>query len=445
MYLILIFFTAIVFSFLGYRQSKTLFNPIMIFNTWWLICITIAYINPYALFPVTNEAYLYFFLGMLSFDIASVLTLSLPHKKKSIEFFNNKIKETFKKKEINTKLFLEIQWILVIVILPYAIKAINRFIAYGWMGMRGGGTASDPLFHSTVEIQIYRNLLVLPCYFSCTVLASILFASGKLKIRQMIPTLILVIFQVFITSGRLDQYRFIIFMVFAFGCCRNIENNKKIVKKVKNNKRFLVVLLIAIIALAINVSGVRSLTIENDLLSQSIKTMIIYLTGSLHYFSITLSNPDSYGLNGPLFYGMGFIGSIWDTFATFCSFFLHIKIATSSDVTFYIDSPNYIGNGIYYNAFPTMYYIFIRDLGPIGVILETSIFSIICSKIFLWFKMKKNTISLSFYIIFIYLMINSVLWWELKRVELLFAILHLCWIVPLIEKKSNSKFKGEDI
>ncbi len=428
---------AVFFTYIAWLQEKNLVNPVSLFNLSWLFSLLLAKWNPYGLYEVHDATYLYSLVGLFCFDIFSFFTLYLYKNQKSIIKNND-----FKDFSINIKPIITYQWFLILFLSVPFSKALTYFLNGGWMGIRTINSEGDfekLIFTSTPMVMLYRNLLVHPGIIATITLLSTLVFLDKIKLKQLFPSLILIVMTVILSSGRMIIYRYILIFYLSFLTVRTLTKKKMEKKTLRMIAFFIVIALIAIIS----ITDERSISDSGNTIERTIQTIIIYFSGSIFYFDQILFNPANFDVGTTLEFGKIFFGGIIDFFATFLSFFFDIKIDTSIEATSIIGIAHSIGPNIMYNAFPTVYYFFAKDFGFIFGFLELSIVSVIVSEIYIKMKKSHSIFWASLYIIIAYLVVNLVLWWDLLRLEFWFGIIQLILLLNITAKRKSKKKKFE--
>jgi oligosaccharide repeat unit polymerase len=227
----------------------------------------------------------------------------------------------------------------------------------------------------------------------------------------------------FITGERTHFFALFIFFVAAY--FMSIKKENKGQPKRKRNIRIIVassIVVFIIVTMGRGISG-------DNLVVNLFKTIFLYFSGGIHIFSNVLSNQVEFGLEN-LTYGLASFSGFVSLFTTFTYVFLGIPSDgpfNTSIIQSYLSGNIQIGESTYMNAFPTMFYYFIRDFGFFGLFFMSLFFSSIILLIFKSHR-RNNFLASIVYIYICYLLIMTVCWWEPQRTEFWSSLFHLLWL-----------------
>jgi hypothetical protein len=183
---------------------------------------------------------------------------------------------------------------------------------------------------------------------------------------------------------------------------------------------------------------------KSGTISYAFKTLITYFCGGTRLLNQTIENPLSFGLDT---YTYGYC-----TFAGFFSILnvvnmyllgrfglnpLPMNFAAELQVQDFISRNVHIGTASIINAFPTMYYFFLRDGGILFLVAAVFLFSR-----FITFYEKRsarrNSLKSSFtYGLLFYVSIMTVCWWEPIRTEFWMTLLWGRLLCRMVEKRKT--------
>ncbi|WP_404445972.1 oligosaccharide repeat unit polymerase [Sutcliffiella horikoshii] len=401
-----IFFMTIIFT-----KNKEINYLVLIFNLLWIIIALVSYpylINKNIVYIQYIQSYILFF--MISMNIGFLFFM--PSSK------NYKGNRTVVSDKINYGNFWFIL-IVVFILLSFFFRRVLTHVLNGDLTLirrmiytETVGTENS-LFNSGIEtifIQWFANSLILALF-----IILISFYMIGLKNNKLLIFLFLIgIYYAFLTGGRMMLFRFAIIIIGAILLLK-MKDIKYIVndtyhRTIRNRKKKLRNIIVLIFFMGVVFTVMRSDNNFSITDNQIIIEMLNYFRLPIVYFTTLIENSN---FNSGFLYGGGFVGGL----------FLPIELIWKNFSENIIDLPpriiidelepfQYIGEGLIFNALPTMLYVFYRDGGVIGIIINSLIFSLYLSIAYRNYLSKKNIRSISLYILAFYVMVMGIIRWE---------------------------------
>ncbi|CAI3433533.1 oligosaccharide repeat unit polymerase [Enterococcus cecorum] len=403
-YLICLFCLILLIFLIFYESS--LVKVSIIFTGYWTFIMWMATIY---IKDIDYIVYLIIFIGIIFFNFGVFST------KYRINFFQNN-KSTY---EIDEK-SLEISFFPIMFFLIFlSIKVINlihsgvsfNIIRYKYM---------DEILNNYILIVIFK-FFISPIIFAYVVafFSNVYASNGKIKKKFLAYSIILTILEFFVLSDRIIMLVWIIGGALSYNKLKTKINKKKI----KVLQRLSVVFILAIFGVLI----MR----QTDIL----RNTIIYLSGSLKFFSNSLTFNDyklTYGVASmqgvfrPIMGILEKIGISWNLFDEADKFLLNNQYTL---VTVFKDGGNI-------NYFTTSFAYFMKDFGLIGVMLFSFLWGRIAKKIEYDLNNSSDNAAIFFgnYIFVVYSIVLSTMNSLLAEVSFAWGIIF--FIIFFLKKKS---------
>lgn len=423
----------IALSVFYYSRYRTVLFPGVLFNTWWVIILTISLLNPLGFYSVSGQTRAILMLGLVCFNIPCLLFGITKSRESAI--YNSWDNET-----ISVNKLITIQVILCILLLPLVFKTIGIISEFGLLGMRTEYALNINGFMSTFERIFYIHFFVFPCSSACFLITSVLWAKGKMGLKGLLIGIINIILILMISAGRLMIFNAIIYLSVSYILYKPKKQFYE-VKFTKKKRWQIISIITCIVLLVIYITYERSYQ-AGSYLSAFFEALLTYFTGGIQLLDIAISSPESFGLTK---YALGsvFIAGFLSIFILVLYYVpgvaLNLELPTAYAQQYLTQSLS-IGPNHSINAFATMYYYFIRDFGFIGVILLTTLFSMTCLYSYKLLIQKTSLISTALFIQVVILIFYSVIWWEPYRMEFWAVLLNIGWLVPFLTHKIRVKF-----
>ena len=409
-YMIFLSFLSWIMFFVFYLQERKLLCPPVLFNAWWAITFMVDEINPYHLFSVSTEALLIIALGWFIFNLFSVLYLYPYHKKPVPDHHSTELVFDYNTDKISKFLF-GTQIFIAILMLFLLIRIIPFYFSRSLLEIRDAAAAGafkdGTVYMTTFQRLLFIHWLVFPLTKSLFVITSILWMTNKIQLKCFLIALVNMFFMTLICASRLPAFFAVIMLIF---CLTELRKRADRVKKNKKSKWIKLLLACALVYIVVN--GYSRDNSPTGVVYSILKSTITYFTGGMHLFTNALNNKAASGLNQYSFIVITFRGII-----SVCNQILYyctggwIPLLSSKFSLGYLDASNQIGQHDFINAFPTMYYYFMRDLGVLGVIVYTSIFAVIANMVYRKYKINRSVVSLIFLLEIDFIIFFSVCWW----------------------------------
>ena len=408
----------------------------------WGTVLLINFISPYGWNDMSFKTEMLVFIGSFVMNITILFS-------DTIYISAAQSNETIDKNSKNIKYFFRFQIILILLTLPIIIKAITILAQnnFDMMLLRRmyatGGTEGS--YMTTFERMFNIHYVVQPLAYGCIVFdAYLCFVDGFYK-KPMIYLVVISILVALFTAGRnVIMYSLIVLFV-AFFSTRRFNLNKKMSGSFKK-----VLFLMVFVCVAITVF--RGGNNEKNIFQTVIQTLCVYFGGGTRVLNETIINPSSYGL-GTLSFGMCIFGGLLSIYSTLDRYILGAfglnliprDFIINDYVQGYVSGYISIGENSKMNAFPTMFYYFMRDGGIVGLVFFTFIFTMVLIFAEKKFNASSNIKNFSIYAHLFHAGFMSVCWLETIREEFWMVIIWIIIIYNLFFKQKNQPKQGANV
>ncbi len=443
--MIILAVSSFVMFILFYKQEHRLLYPGTIFNLWWGIIIAVDVINPYKLYQISNEAIWIITLGWLVFNIVCIISLSKKKTAWNINASENNQPITFEcnVSNLSNKLYT-VQIILIISLIPLLVRIIPLYFNYSVLEIRNAAAAAEfsdsMVYMTTFERLFYFHWIVFPLIKSLFTVTLILWLIRKIKPKVFLLSIINMILVILISGSRLPAFFVAIMMIFSvieFEKHR-INKQQQVIYKSFNKKKKAIGLFILFAIIYMGINGYLRSSTTTTLISSMTKSIVVYFTGGMHLFSSALENKDAFGLNEHSYFIITFRG----IFAIISQLLYYLSGRTiplfiDKFTLSYLDTNYLISDTISINAFPTMYYYFMRDMGILGIIIFTGLFAFASNRIYRTYLKTRTVSSLVFLMEIGYIILFSVCCWLPIKQEYTMQIVYYILIFKVLTSKKK--------
>ncbi|MGZ0874782.1 O-antigen polymerase [Priestia megaterium] len=419
MNLIIIFMCLIIFL-ISYRYEKNIYNPTSFFSLMWLIIVFLASLRLYDLYEASSLTYLIILIGTFSFLFGSFMTqfFKIKHVKYYAGHTTNGNRTSILNGEPIGLYSVRICAIIVFLIyIPYFVEAI-QMISSGLTMQEIKANATSSEFRVSGLNAILYTYIAQPLRFILIPIAILNLTIDKRKdYLLLILTFCIIIFHFVSTGSKISLFYLavqLVLVIFMFKRKKNLLN-----RKMKIGIRIISILIVVIVYYY---------------LSQKDKgagiSLYTYISGAIPHLSIKLES----FLSHPTYtYGMtSFQGLVRPFINILPSLGLTAGppelFSTSEQITEYIESTSYIGNGLAYNAFVTMFYYFFVDGHLLGVIIGSLFYGIFCGNAYIKTAINPTRRSIVLYLMIIQLLLTSMVRFQFSNIVYALSFLYY-WIL----------------
>ena len=387
--------------FIYVTHKKNYRNPLGVFVYLWSVVFFLYEFRYLPLYDIEPSTYMMYFIGISSvavgYLISSVLTKKTPATDTASSINIVSTSTHLKHDGVNRLIFLTLCGLSIASFGLRAYKAITYWISGGIGELKSAiimdQALSISLFWDIVFTYIARPMqYVVAIYF-----IELLLTKTRDKIVKLVAFCIIILY--FVASGsKFSLAEYVIFM-FAYFLYFPPEKNTQLSSIYKKGMRFALFMIIIII-------GAMTLSSDNDVLG----SLYCYLCGCLPHSDQAL---EKFTLLPPFLGGVSFNG-----FLTLIKTPLAI-VGVLDNLQQYgaycfetmnmLEETSYIGDGIRYNAFVSMFTYFYIDGGYPGVFILSLIFGILCHRTFYYGKRRTSFKSVGMLLLFTYLIISSLI------------------------------------
>lgn len=403
-----------MFFVVSYLVNRELFNPLVVINLMFAMIVSGASIGLYGLYTSNNNALFVVLLGMFFINAGFFLghaasarrSTSTAYKVSRLE------NDTY---EINTTFLGFLTISLLYFTFYYLFFALNLFTkGYSLNTIRffyfNNNLMEESLHVGTNNLVSYgTSYLYNPSQHVFYVLTAIIlfdqtFMKEKKFWRKVVPfvTFLNILISMVSTGGRLAFFYFCVVLLVSFDVFKY-----KNVKKKSPEKAVVILIFCSLLVITYYVSTLR----ENDGSFDIIKRVYSYFCGCIPNLENNLrysckKTDYSYGVTlvsgfvRPLFTGMRLVFKtpIPQVFVNAEQYLI------DSSMTFLI------GDGLDYNAFVTIFYFFFRDMGWLGVVVDSFVFGVMLA--LLYFSAGKSIRNFSVYLLLMQAVFTSFIRWQ---------------------------------
>ncbi len=393
----------IFMTIFDYYIYKTVFSPVFMFNSLFLLIISLSSMRLYNLREYSIKSIEVIVLGMIFFSLGVFCTRIVSH-----EFLKNQ------NNVINYDDNLNVNWTFLKILLIVVTTGNVFSIIFSLKFLLGGGSYLELrnmiLGYNGAESLITNPLVnILTSYISGPGLTalipfSIFFLIRKKNIKFSLIILLNLVLATLSSGGRILLVYTVIQMFIGLS-----YSKKNIPKKIK--KVVIISSIIFFISIIV-LSNIRSST-------SIYRAFYAYFSGPVVLLSTWMTEVDTYNIHS---HGLGFIYPITYLLNSFCNL-----IGIPNDWVGVFPNQSM-------NAFSTLFYFFYKDFREFGVACFSFLFGSICG--FIYFKafIERKSKYLVYYLLGVQAIIGSFMIWQLGSTAFFLSIVFI--ILSLKSKKS---------
>lgn len=393
-------FVIILFSLLcvlfSYNKEKNIFNPMTLFFSYWLIVISLASLELYDIYSISQQAYFIIAIGMFSFACGYSITLKTPA---FITYNNSKPNSKY---TVRYKPFIIINIFIIIFLLLRLIDVINLLNqGYSWWLIRLMVTSveKDLALWGGSELNLYiYTYLVSPFVYLAVPTAIIdYFIEKKSRLFVLTTLIVMVLFSIVTVSRNILVFSIIYFIFTSIIYGKQLNLSEKIKKRLKKTP----------IIIILPITGIAVITLLRKADANFLKEAYVYLAGAIPSLSIRLTES---------FAEIRTYGFLTTRGFTRIFYIILDKIGIdypenyhkAQDILDNLELFIPIGKDIKMNAYATLFYHFYIDGGILGVIILSMLLGYIFRKAYQGIKYNINIRNAVFYLLLLQQLLFSV-------------------------------------
>ncbi|MDD7305115.1 MAG: O-antigen ligase [Peptoniphilaceae bacterium] len=373
----LIILLCLTIALIRFKILKLYLDPGAYFAIFWAILVSLASLRLYGLDGISEFGYFVMFIGILGYFFGDLLYVSLNKNKGK---FQTNLGVKNKEFKLNERL-LFVLYIITLIILFYnlinVIKLLidgNSYLAIRTMYSNQGSTnladGYNEVLRSALNVVLVQFISTPVVYASISILFVNLFMGNNNKWMFKF-TVLMAILWILTSGGR----SIILWSIINFFFCSLYF--KKKVKLKKRTKRLLIFSCLIILIIVVMVTSSRRIGKEFNILRQ----IYIYFPVALKNFDVHLSNISK--MNIQKTYGLSsFYGFVYPIIFIIHNIFGMKYPDLLIDARYYsftmLEKDVSVGNGIWMNAYATIFYQPYLDGGILGVFLFLAFFGFLC-------------------------------------------------------------------
>ena len=410
-----------------YRNNKSLLYPGVLFNFIWTFAIIANQVNLNGFYPVHEKTYLAICIGLIAFNIPFLYakTGGIGSQEFDIDSISDK----------SVQIILLIQVILLLLIIPLAIKAIPFYGLYGSNGFRTIVAESIKFgYMNTLERMIYIHYGVFPLSLVTNSIMIFLWVNGVTKLSFLLLGMINEGLISYCTGSR-GNFLIVMFVLIQTIMFSNESRQffSSLMRKIKRQVKWVVMALVAVL---IFISVQRGNVGEGNFLVEFARTISGNFSGGIQLFDLALQKPSEWGLEN-YYCGIATLNGFLRILA------LLISIVTLRHINIRIPSVTSYASGFFHvsatqtmNAYVTVFYTFMQDLGWLGLIVEPVIIGGIAVRNF---RRAKNDPSMYNMLILAYLnivLLFSTIRWRLMLTDWASMFIYVYLLCRILQGKN---------
>lgn len=405
------------FSVNGYRLNSV---GGVISLVWGCVLLVNA-ISPFEWYPISDDCNTVLLIGTMSICVGLFTgkrnTLSGNYYTNDEHVNENK-----------TKVFFVIQFIIILIMIPMVIKALqiilnNNLNLYILRDLYATGGESGS-YMTTFERLFYIHYIVGPMSTACILIDAILFFKNNMWKKPLIYLSVMAIFISIYSAARTTFFYAIIVMLI---CYIQFSNRHKRIDLVRIKRR-IKYFVFAFVILMVFITMFRDNT-DSRGISYIVKTLVQYFCGGTRILNQAMNSPVKYGLD-VYSYGYCTIGGFLAILSLVNTYIfgklglnlLPLNFNALMHVQDYMNSNIKYGPVSQMNAFPTMFYYFLRDGGVVYLVIIVFLFMKVLTRYERKCLLNPSIKSTFVYCYLFYVAIMTVCWWEPIRTEFWMAL-----------------------
>lgn len=346
--------------------NKILYNTLIrsnsLFNLTWCMCGALASLGIFGLNKPILLVHILTIVCILSFNIVYMFTSYKKPLKKLQE-------DQSKPNEPNYRIIIAANIVAWIFTLPFIGRSITLIREYGFSGLRSFAYVSSDALASTAQLTIFQNII--EPIFTITVLLCMIELSYK-RLRKSIVIFALLDISVYtlLFGGRAMIMEAGIFVFLSLWLrYRSFEKNF-ISILIKEHKPIILLMIIAF-------GGLVYLTTKRSIQNMSfLANVMVYFVGPFAFLSELIK--DNNALSSGFLFGKAIFGWILSLFSIIVKLVFGMDYNGADYLISQITAPRrLIGDGITFNALPTMLFPFIKDFGYLGSIIGPALYALV--------------------------------------------------------------------
>lgn len=405
----------IIFAIMGWYINKNIYNPQTIFNCWWGLVTFLSGFGLYGINVPGLKIYAIMFLGIITYNFCCILFAK-----------GRKNRKVVNTDHLNIKIYAILQIITFIFLFPKCItvlKLLGEGMPYSYIRM---------VYFETNQImnvyEVFINKYIIQPFLFVSILVIAIEILRKIKNKKIIIiSIVNILLNVFMNGGRTILFQLVIIALFSF----LIERKKvNISAKAKKNIKICILLIISVMILTTFKRATNVTNIVNEL----VKNIVLYFTGPIAFFEQCLTTISS---TSELMYGQGFFSGLIEPFTVLYSILTNgTPYMPANEIGIITQNAVLIGKDIYYNAYPTMFFTFLKDFGILGIFIDTMIFGSISMIVYNYMEKYNTNYSKAIYLTVIFVIIFSTMWWVplFTWVWVVIFVLKFCYMNKKIKK-----------
>lgn len=398
------------FSIYTLMKFKSVINPFFLFNLVWTIVLLLSQLNLYDLLPPSDLVMSIVFTGILSFNVPVLFVREKRRVEQTKVFVYNRV-----------TIVLALA-ATVIVSIYFGMKSYDSLIY-----LLSGGSLSeirnlyfDTNYGSRNDIEYYfENFIAIPFLYAAFTYSSQYYKNKILNKYILYISLISIMLYSIYSGGRFVLLNILIILFVIY-------HRKFTFKKMIP----IIVLVSFIFLLSIFRSGIEA---EDYNYLDFFKTTVIYYTGSLSYVSEIFRTFSTIGKQDILVNTFGGFIFPFVVFGRALNVFSYPEVF--NHFTYFTTTQLRIGEGVYFNAFPTMFFSFFLDGGYILVSLYSILFSVISWKLYNLSNFTKYSYLSGTFALFSIQIINSSIKWLFFSPSFALSLIYLLMFYFFVGKE----------
>lgn len=391
----LIIMLSIIGIFIGRKFDKSIVNPVIMFNCWWLqiiLLLIFSELMKISIYEPTKTAYQIVLVSLIAFNIIAFIKVLLFHNK--VLVFSSGASNNVRYDSRESVVFILSLMVLMYSIIKYRDSILN--LLHGSMSL--GQIRTDYFDSIRGGLEAY---IISPVRYAVLVITITDVVQKKINVSLIAMNIINVTLFALASGGRFVVVNLLYMCVCAYAVYR--KSNQVSYRQKLIVRLLCCVLLTALIIMTSSRSAMMKAAGYTSITERVLGSAITYFAGGVIYIGILNKRFNISSVSKGYNFIRGFAQPLIDMLAIFGIKALPESFSVINDYTNYETN---IGRGISFNAFFTGPGYFYLDGGLFGTWIETALFSLVLILVYDFVKQSKGK---NAYVTAIYILLFAVL------------------------------------
>ncbi|MDY0235314.1 MAG: O-antigen polymerase [Gudongella sp.] len=369
-------------------KYRTIVKLNSLFNISWCISCGLASLGVYGL---NKPIFTVHILSTICILIFNIIYMSASIKQSSIIKI---VRTRHTPRKPNYRIIVFVNIIAYIFSAPFIWKSIAIIRSVGLYGLRSLSFIGTNNFANTNQLTIFQNIIE-PIFIATILILAIDIGYKRQKKSMFIITIIDVIIYTILFGGRAMILQSILFIIISILLTNNFTSIKDFILQLIRKYK------IIIIFTGFSLAAIMYITSQRSFYGKSfIENALLYFVGPFAFLSELLKDNT---LTKNLMFGKATFGWVLGLFSIIIKLLFGTEYNGADYIITQVTSRvRVIGNGITFNALPTMLYAFLKDFGYLGSVIGPALYALTMSIVEKKYYKLNSLFWLALLIFFIY-------------------------------------------